>query len=253
MTRISGYTSIASPCCKSPYKVVEYASMNFSVYAYWTDGATDGALMPNDGGLRVCRCGTAFLLRNAVYLEIEASPETLFPPKPTDADLPSVIQSASSAQIEATARRNYWRYLNDAYRVHYRAHREKEEAKTNAQWRDDYFACLPFLPRVAHKLLRSKPPWDYPKPARLFTVPPYKPTTEQRQNMARLLALILNAADQTGKADQLEVAELYRELGQFEAAAEALISCNADDDQTTKEIIGEQVQLRSAAPIRYQM
>ena len=87
MTRISGHTSIASPCCKSLYKVVEYASMNFSVYAYWTDGAKDGALMPNDGGLRVCRCGAAFLLRAAIRLEIEASPDTPFPPKPADADL----------------------------------------------------------------------------------------------------------------------------------------------------------------------
>ena len=251
MTRISGHTSIASPCCKSPYKVVEYASMNFSVYAYWTDGAKDGALMPNDGGLRMCRCGTAFLLRDAIRLEIEASPDTPFPPKPADADLPSVIQSASSAQLEATARRNYWRYLNDDYRVHYRAHREKEKEKADAQWRDDYFACLPFPHRVIHKLLRSKPPWDYPKPERPFTVPPYKPTTEQKQNMARLLALILNEADQLGKADQLEVAELYRELGQFEAAEEALGACNEDQQQVTKQVIGEQIELRSAAPIRY--
>ena len=70
MTRISGHTSITSPCCKSLYKVVEYASMNFNAYAYWTDGAKDGGLMPNDGGLRVCRCGIAFLLRDAIRLEI---------------------------------------------------------------------------------------------------------------------------------------------------------------------------------------
>jgi len=253
MTRISGHTSIASPCCKSPYKVVEYASMSFSAYAYWTDGAKDGGLMPNDGGLRVCRCGTAFLLRDAVHLEIEASPDTPFPPKPADADLPSVINSASSPTLEATARRNYWRYLNDVYRVHYRAHREKEEAKMDAKWRDDYFACLPFLPRVIHKLLRSKPPWDYPKPERPFTVPPYEPTTEQTQNMARLLALILNEAEQSVRADQLEIAELYRELGQFEAAADALSSCNEDHQEVTKKVISEQIGLCSAAPIRYQM
>ena len=253
MTRISGHTAISSPCCNSPYKVVEYASMNFSAYAYWTDGAKDGGLMPNDGGLRVCRCGTAFLLRDAIRLEIEASPDTLFPPKPAAADLAAVINFASSPRLEATARRNYWRYLNDGYRVHYRAHREKEEAKTDAQWRRDFFACLPFLPRVIHKLLRSKPPWDYPKPERPFTVPPYKPTTEQTQNMARLLALILNETDQSSKADQLEVAELHRELAQFEAAADALSSCNEDHQQVTKRVISEQIELLSAAPIRYQM
>ena len=149
MTRISGHTSITSPCCRSLYKVVEYASMNFSVYAYWTDGAKDGGLMPNDGGLRVCRCGTAFLLRDAIRLEIEASPDTPFPPKPADADLAAVINSASSPRLEATARRNYWRYLNDGYRVHYRAHREKEKADAN--WRDDYRSgsvCLNNFPRT---------------------------------------------------------------------------------------------------------
>jgi hypothetical protein len=253
MTRISGHTSIASPCCKSLYKVLDYASMNFSVYAYWTDGAKDGALMPNDGGLRVCRCGTAFLLRDAIRLEIEASPDTSFPPKPADADLPSVINSASSPRLEATARRNYWRYLNDAYRVQYKAYREKEDLKADAQWRRDYYASLPFFQRAASKLLRRKPKWDFPKPERPFTVPPYKPTTEQTQNMARLLALILNETDQPSKADQLEVAELYRELGQFEAAADALSSCNEDHQQVTKKVISEQIELRSAAPIRYRM
>jgi hypothetical protein len=129
--------------------------------------------------------------------------------------------------------------LNDAYRAHYRAHREKEKVKTDAQWRRDYFACLPILPRVIHKLLRSKPPWDYPKPERLFIVPPYKPTTKQKQNMARLLALLLNEVDQSGKADQLEADELYRELGQFEAAEEALGACNEDQQHVTKRVISE--------------
>jgi hypothetical protein len=227
--------------------------MNFSVYANWTDGAKDGGLMPNDGGLRVCRCGTAFLLRDAIRLEIEASPGTLFPPKPADADLPSVIQATSSPQVEATARRNYWRHLNEGYRVLYREHREKEEAKTDAQWRHDYYASLPFFQRAASKLFRSDPPWDYPKPERPFTVPPYKPTTEQTQNMARLLALILNEADQSGKADRLEVAELYRELGQFEAAADALSSCNEDHARVTRQVISEHIGWRCSAPIRYRM
>ena len=253
MTRISGYTLIASPCCKSLYKVVEYASRNFSVYAYWTDGAKDGALMPNDGGLRVCRCRTAFLLRDAIRLEIEASPDTPFPPKPADADLPSIIQAATSPQVEATARRNYWRYLNDDYRDQYRAHRAAEDAIANAWWRRAYRASLPFLQRAASKLLRSKPPWDFPKPERPFTVPTYKPTTEQRANMARLLALLLNEADQLAKTNQIEIAELYRELGQFVAAAEALASYNEDHEDVTIQVMGEHIGQRCAAPIRYQI
>jgi hypothetical protein len=253
MTRISGHTIMVSPCCKSIYKIVDYASMNFSVYAYWTDGAKDGALMPNDGGLRVCRCGIAFLLRDVIRLEVEASPDTPFPPKPAAADLPSVIQANSSPQVEATARRNYWRYLNDGYRVLYREHREKEEVKADAQWRHDYYASLPFFQRAASKLLLRKPKWDFPKPERPFTVPQYKPTAEQTENMQRLLALILNEAEQSCKSDQLEAAELYRELGQFEAAAEALIMCNEDHEQVARQVMSEHIGRRCAAPIRYRI
>jgi len=57
--------------------------------------------------------------------------------------------------------------------------------------------------------------------------------------MARLLALLLNEVDQSGKADQLEADELYRELGQFEAAEEALGACNEDQQHVTKRVISE--------------
>jgi len=227
--------------------------MHFSATGYWTDGAEEDGLVSTDGGLRVCQCGTAFLMRDATSLELDASPEIPFPTKPSDDQLPEIIANASSPRLEATARRNYWRHLNDGYRVEYRAFREKEDAITTAHWCRDYYASLPLLRRLVCKLLNIKPKWDFPKPERPFNVPPYQPTNEQAENMARLLALILNEADHSGKADQIEVAELYRELGQFEAAAEALRSCKTDHDQVTRQVMGEHIGRRCAAPIRYRM
>ena len=72
MTRIVGRTIIASPCCKALYATPKHGSMNFMASGYWTDGAKEQSLMSTDGGLRMCQCGTAFLLRDTISLDIDA-------------------------------------------------------------------------------------------------------------------------------------------------------------------------------------
>lgn len=253
MTRVSGHRLIASPCCKSIYKTVVYASLNMSAMGYWTDGAQEFGLASTDGGLRMCRCGAAFLLQDAIHLDIEAGPDTEFADKPKDAQLAAIIQTTSSPRVEVTARRNYWRYLNDGYRVQYRAHREIEDAIAHAQWRSDYYASLPLVQRVLRKILRSKPKPHFPRANRPFTVPAFHPSAEQSVNMARLLILILAGADAPFRTDALEIAELHRELGQFDAAAEALRKATDDDHAVTKQVIDGQIAERCAAPIRYRM
>ena len=59
MTRVSGRKLIASPCCHTLYAMTSYMSVNYSSFAFWTDGKRDGSLMPNDSGLRKCQCGNA--------------------------------------------------------------------------------------------------------------------------------------------------------------------------------------------------
>ena len=227
--------------------------MHFSATGYWTDGAEEDGLVSTDGGLRVCQCGTAFLMRDTTSLKLDASPDISFPTKPSDAHLPEIIANASSPRLEVTARRNYWRHLNDGYRVEYRALRKKEDAITRAYWYQDYYASLPILRRLVWKLFNIEPKWDFPQPSRPFNVPQYQPSPAQIDNMTHLLGLILAGAEAPFKINWLEVAELHRELSEFDAAGAALSECTADYQRVTKTVIGNQVENRSTGPVRFRM
>ena len=220
---------------------------------YWTDGAQEHGLASTDGGLRLCRCGAGYLLMDSTRIDIEAGPEIEFANRPSGNQLPAIIENAMSAHVEVSARRNYWRYLNDEYRRHYRAYRETEDAIADAQWRSDYYASLPLVERIIRKLLRSLPKSDFPRAARPFTVPPFLPSDEQVDNMNKLLALILAGGDAPFKADGLEIAELHRQLGQFEAAEKALSEYQDEYHDVFKKMIGDQVAKRSNAPVRFRM
>ena len=248
MTRISGFSPIASPCCKSFYKT-PYGFINLSATGHWTDGAKENSLWSTSGGLRMCRCGTAFLLMDAIKINIEAGPEIPEAEDVNPTELPKVIANASSPRLEVMARRNYWRHLNDTYREQYRAHRASEDAIANTWWPRVYCASLSALQHAGRKLLGTKPKSDA-KTKLPFTVPAYNPTNEQADNMKRLLTLISGGAEKPFKIDWLEVAELHRELSQFESAVLALNLCTEDHQLETKNVICKQIERHSAAPMR---
>ena len=252
MTRIVGRTIIASPCCKSLYATPRYASMNFIAYGYWTDGEKEHSLMPTDGGLRMCQCGTAFLLRDTISLDLDASDEIKAPKHVEFAQLPQIIATTKSPHVEVTARRNYWRGLNDEYRVIYRAYRDNEQALEEARWFGDYYASLPAWQRPARRLLKSKPPENFPKKRRPFSAPPYTPSSEQLDNMTRLLTLMLAGSAAEDWVDWLEVAELYREQGMFDEAREMLSRCKDDEQEgVTWGLISRLVDARTIGPVRF--
>jgi hypothetical protein len=72
--------------------------MNFSAFEYWTDGWREQSPMPNDEGLRRCKCGRFVLMRELVEIgtaeasdlpriedvpdEMLPSPVSRPPPKP---------------------------------------------------------------------------------------------------------------------------------------------------------------------------
>ena len=199
----------------------------------------------------MCRCGTAFLLMDAVKLDIEAGLEITEAEDVNPKDLPMVISNAPSPRLEVMARRNYWRHLNDTYRVEYREHQEKKIAFERKLWRRVSYGSLLILQRAVRILHRSEPPWITANLKRPFTFPPYTPNTEQIDNMKQLLKLIQSGAEEPFEADGTEIVELYRELGQFEKAKEALRLCTEDYHATRKKVIAEQIDQRSNAPIRY--
>ncbi|WP_296275247.1 hypothetical protein [Rhodoferax sp.] len=135
----------------------------------------------------------------------------------------------------------------------YRSHQQKVNAEVDAQWRQDYIASLSRFRCLLHKLRPSAPKSDFPKSTRPFTVPPFRPTTEQTENMKALLALFLDGAEAPFKPDGLEIAELHRELGQYEASAAALDSCDDRHQLVTKKVIAMLVDERSSAPVRFRL
>jgi hypothetical protein len=201
----------------------------------------------------MCKCGAAFLLRDTISLDIDAG-DDIPPTSHVEAvQLPQIIAATKSPRVEVTARRNYWRDLNDEYRVTYRAYRENEEALEQAQWYDDYYASLPAWQRSVRRLLKSKPPNTFPRTRRPFSAPPYTPTSEQLDNMARLLTLILCGAEVPFTLDWLEVAELYREQGLFGEAKDALGRCPEDQQRVTKGVIAGLVDDRCVGLTRFRM
>lgn len=256
MTRITGFTLIASPCCRALYKTPQYGSINLSAQGYWTDGAKEHALMPGGGGLRKCKCSQFYLLREATALNIEAGPETPHTQFVDAADLADATQSPSPT-VELAARREYWKHLNDPYREFYRAHRKAEDNAAKEKWDAEWHAANPdtrsVLRKFLDRVLRKKPAIPPPMDTRPFSVPPYQPSELQVQNMERLLELILEKTNEPYGPDMLEVAELYRELGRFEDAADALKQCPADDVGVPEKLMESLLSQRQRAPIRYRL
>ena len=113
MTIVSGHKVIASPCCRTSYRIPQYSSINLSACGYWTDGEKESGLYPVGNGLRKCQCGAYYLLRDAVsvdFLDASGVPNAQWV---SPSDLPEAIRTASSAMVELAARRDYWRHLND--------------------------------------------------------------------------------------------------------------------------------------------
>ena len=95
MTRITGFTLIASPCCRTLYSTPQYGSINLSAMGYWTDGHKEYGLMPGGGGLRKCKCGEFYLMREATSLGLEVEPDTLHTKFVDAADLADATRALS--------------------------------------------------------------------------------------------------------------------------------------------------------------
>ena len=212
--------------------------------------------MPSGGGLRKCKCGKFYLLSEATSLGLEAGPETPHTKFVDDADLADATQSPRKA-VELVARRQYWMHLNDPYRELYRAHRQAEDQAVQEKWDADWRAANPdqrsAWRKVLDRLLRKKPAAPPPMDTRPFSAPPYQTSALQIQNMERLLELIIEKSHEPYGPNMLEVAELYRELGRFEEAQDALKKCPADDIGVPEKLMESLIREAQSAPIRYRM
>jgi hypothetical protein len=244
MTSIAGYSIRGAVCCGARYKTPRYASMNFMSSAFWTDGYREQSLMPNDQGLRRCTCGQFFLQRDLVEMEQVTESDLPFAPRLSPADLPLAIAQADSPALELAARTDYWLELNHAYRDLYRAHRDAEDAATQAAWEAANPDRRNFWQRWRNRKRRSS---YQPSPHRPVTFPVFEASAEQRENMQALLRLM----EPLGPRYDYERVELNRELGQFGEAAQALKAAKESDSPTMHKLSTELIVESHAAPVRY--
>lgn len=245
MTIVSGQKILAAPCCGARYSAPQYRSMNFSAFEYWTDGWRQGALMPNDDGLRRCACGSYGLVTDLIEfgpVTTEVLPRMSHVP---DEELPACIAATDRMDVEIAARLGYWRYLNHSYREQYRLHRTTEEAATKAAWeaanldRRSWWGVL----------LRRLPPEYRRPPDSPVTCPTFEPTEQQFQNMQHLCQRLENHLPYY----QLELAELYREQGLFDKASYKINGIEQQDQNVTSRLIERLIREKQSAPTRYRM
>lgn len=235
--------------------MTSYASVNYSSFAFWTDGKREGSLMPNDSGLRKCQCGQYFLQSEAIRLEMPAGNDREFAPHVHPSDLKHAIDTATSEKLELAARRDYWIYLNDAYRKKYCAHREAEDVQTDVNWENERKQANPddrsVVKKLIDKLRRTKPKLPPSNQNRPFTFPAFEPTTDQVQNMERLIDLLLDSTERLHVEYPIELAELYRELGKFDIAIKLINGLKDEDQDNLSQLIMELSNEKTTAPIRY--
>jgi hypothetical protein len=235
--------------------MTSYMSVNYSSFAFWTDGKRDGSLMPNDSGLRKCQCGYYFLQSEAVKLDIPAGDDREFAPHVHTSDLKQAIATTTSEKVELAARRDYWMHLNDSYRKKYCVHREEEDAQTDAKWENEWKQKNPDdrsnFKKLINKLRRIKPQRPPINQNRPFTFPVFQPTTEQAENMERLIDLLLNSTERLHLEYPIELAELYRELGKFDTAIKLINGIKDEDQDSFSRLLLELSIEKTTAPIRY--
>ena len=231
--------------------------MNFSAFEYWTDGWREWSLMPNDEGLRRCKCGQFVLIKDMVSIERPAalsadddeSKKLPFMDHVPDGLLPECISKASSEDMEVAGRLGYWRHLNHEYRDRYRQHRDAEEAAIKSAW----VAANPDRRTWWDKFLRRKPPEYRRPPNSPFTYPAFEPTDVQLQNMKRLSMILSDWWKDSRRGYGMELLDLYREQSRFDEAESMISVTDLEKDDVTGQLIAKLIKERQPAPMRYRM
>jgi hypothetical protein len=249
MTMIRGVRILAAPCCGKRYAYPRYLSMNFMAHENWTDGWRVGSLMPNESSLRLCQCGEFVRLKDLVDIgEEESSALPRLEHIPVDR-LPDCIERAKDDDMKISARLAYWREMNHAYRDVYRVHRDEEEARLQVAWELDQ--------RKTRFWLKNLIRWPLPEYIRLggtrITYPPFEPTPEQQRNMVLLVELLLSIQRDEPERHVMTMAELFRELGQFEEAEKQIAMLPENQRGVTSDLITRLINEKETALVRYRM
>jgi hypothetical protein len=221
---------------------------------HWTDGAAENSLSQSDGGLRRCTCGGYFLsgyaervgfipkntgkqpeqseysiakifgkIGKLLIAEEKAKPQTIrkLPSQwaANETVIPPKAQSVTGAAIAELleSKPQDKNLLIQARRIYWR--------HLNDQFRDEYRAY-----KEVHK----------------DSFPLYAPSTTQMDNMEHLAALL----EDHDMVDELELGELYREMG-LPLKARAKLAKVGEDDQKLCEMQLTLIEKGYSGPARF--
>jgi hypothetical protein len=215
VTRRQGINIVSTPCCGRLYSTSTYVSLNFSAFERWTDGHTVGSLIPPGEGLRRCSCGYYYLLSEAKQVTWVPDP----PAQPAQrASLweslqrvfarPSRIQRShdlneQDAGLPERARHVHDHQLENVIRI------SQGNVEVELVARRRYWRMLNEPYRQLYREYEKKPEG---------TPPVFTPSLIQIENMKSMIEI--NSRSKI--IDWVEVAELYRQLGEFEASIKTL-------------------------------
>jgi hypothetical protein len=252
MSRVTSYQLINTNCCHSKYSLLPFYPLPSANQNRWTDGHVEIGLAPDDGDLKKCQCGSWFLQSQAtpagvIHKPIEYREETwdlkleawlrkgkgettqeamerLFRVRPKD------VISAPPVEIPPFAMR-----LRDSELVNV-IESDSSDINLLIVARRRYWRYLNNSYRESCRNI------DF---ADMCAYPAYEPSSAQKDNMRRLILML----EAVGSKNQVEIAELYRELGEFEKALGILESIKNELNSTIT-LQRNLIQSRLTGPIQ---
>ncbi len=256
MTRFDGYRLLACPLCHTIHATVNIVSFNFMAPEHWSDSYSVYSLFDNRQGLRQCTsCHDFYLQSDAPYIghitseqasRLVETPPPYIPPflrhkgrsesstpttssdtpstgqswikrlkewwrsKPHDQPQPENTKDTSAEEEDQSKKYPRLESANDKDLAGILENQEKYSVNLIQAARTLYWVYLNDAYRETAKALSEKGQIPYSA---------FKPTETQIDNMRTLLAL-LEFAD--GGSRAITIAELHRELGQFDRVIDIL-------------------------------
>jgi hypothetical protein len=248
MTRIIGTRVYRATCCGREYGTAAYASINFSAFEYWTDGATLNSLAPEPSRIYRCQCSGLFLMGQTQTVGLirrqaerpHAAKDTVFAAwmrnvfgtnTPDERPAPEKVQATISRAVAP--------------------------APADLLPLDDFPSVIGSCTDDDILIVARRRWWQHlNEPYRgLYRAsrhdgqgpfPPFNTSPEQTENMQALLALM----QKHEAAPSIEQAELHRELGRLESA-KAVLDAVGDPDSAVARAIAESLSAGLAGPVRY--
>jgi len=252
MTSISGKNVLRTPCCGTFISTAAYGSINLMAHEHWTDGRNVGSLMPGDGGLRVCSCGVYYLIGDCEHVMRIPHPKpialegwestksnwwTRLLGKPTKADIMLHCDTRPPNEIEA-----------EQIKVPESKHVPDSSMPEVFNQKNANTSLLIVARRRYWRFLNDPFREIYREHRKLHgeSFPDYAPTDVQADNMIKLIELL----DRPNSSNWVEIAELSRELGDFEAATNAAAIYKGTDNNLI-EIVRRLIVMKISSPVRF--